>query len=286
MELSGLGKVYHAGDHYENFPVASWLVPADIRPAVIALYHFARTADDWADEGDAPTNQRVLALMDLRQELLSGHPGQTGLGATLAGHLKARGISLEPANDLLSAFLQDAEHAPMQDEAAVLAYCRCSANPIGRLMLALAGVSQTPSAEIEALSDNICTGLQLANFAQDLGQDLQRGRVYLPRSWWPADWHPSQGVTTIHLSDRVRLCKKMAAWAAEHLEAGGGLARRIRQSGIRGGTRFALEVAVTLEGGREILRKIQKDPAAVWQDSPRISKWRLPVLLSRALLTL
>jgi squalene synthase HpnC len=286
MDLSGMGKAYHAGDHYENFPVASWLVPAALRPAVIALYHFARTADDWADEGDAPTKERVLALTGLRQELLSEDPGQTGLGATLARHLKARGVSLAPANDLLTAFLQDAEHTPMRDEADVLAYCRCSANPVGRLMLALTGVNQPPSAQIEALSDNICTGLQLANFAQDLGQDLQRGRVYLPQSWWPAGWHPSQGITTFDLSDRVRLCQKMVAWAAEHLEAGAALPRRIRQSGVPGRTRFALEIAVTLEGGREILRKIQKDPAAVWQDSPRISKWRLPVLLFRALLTL
>jgi hydroxysqualene synthase len=286
MELRGMGKAYHAGDHYENFPVASWLIPAKIRPAVIALYHFARTADDWADEGDAPAQERVLALKALRQELLSEQPEQTGLGARLASELKARGLSVLPANDLLTAFLQDAEHQPMANEAAVLMYCRFSANPVGRLMLALTGVNSPPSHEIETMSDNICTGLQLANFAQDLGQDLRRGRVYLPQSWWPAGWTPDQGIQAISQQDRIALCQRLANWAEQELQAGAALPHRIRRSGVPGATRFALEIAVTLEGGREILREIRKDPAAVWQDSPRILKWRLPVLLWKALLNL
>ncbi|PQA84351.1 squalene synthase HpnC [Limnohabitans sp. TS-CS-82] len=199
-------------EHYENFPVASWLCPARLRPAIVALYHFARTADDLADEGDAPANQRLADLAQYRADLQAclGMDSGTGLEPHSSArpnshtnvHVTARApistrwpqvfnalqeavqqhaLPAQPLFDLLDAFEQDVAYTQAgqnyRDRVELLDYCRRSANPVGRLMLHLYGVHDATSL---AQSDAICSALQLINFWQDRQLDVQRGRDYLP----------------------------------------------------------------------------------------------------------
>ena len=172
-------------DHYENFPVASWLCPPAMRPAVRAIYWFARTADDIADEGDAPAEERRAALQSYRDDLratLAGaapSPRWTGVFDPLARVVARHALPAQPLLDLLDAFEEDTHHAAYADRAALLAYCRRSANPVGRLLLHLHGIDDPMLA---TLSDAVCSALQLVNFWQDLGVDLPRGRCYVPRA--------------------------------------------------------------------------------------------------------
>ena len=176
-------------DHYENFPVASWLCPARLRPAVVAIYHFARTADDLADEGDAPASQRLEDLSEYRADLamcMVGRPSpQSRWSALFAGlheAIQAYALPTQPLFDLLEAFEQDIVYTDKGEKyrtrAELLDYCRRSANPVGRLMLHLYGVHDAQSLE---QSDAICSALQLINFWQDRTRDLALGRDYLPR---------------------------------------------------------------------------------------------------------
>ncbi|MDP4608005.1 MAG: squalene synthase HpnC [Burkholderiaceae bacterium] len=200
-------------DHYENFPVASWLCPKPIRPAVRAIYHWARTGDDIADEGSAAPAERLADLASMRlalsQALKTDTPDTpdtadttpppdsdlqrwSGLVQPLA-HLVALGLDPQPLFDLLTAFEADVQRtAPVTaaptprplghryaDWPELLQYCSHSANPIGRLMLQLYKVSDP---QVVAHSDAVCTALQLINFWQDLSQDLARGRYYIPVS--------------------------------------------------------------------------------------------------------
>lgn len=170
-------------DHYENFPVASVLCPPALRPPIRALYAFARTADDLADEGDAPPGERLQTLAAFREDLerlVHGEPPSDRWGrvfADLAVAQQAWQLPWGPLRALLSAFEQDVVRDRYPNRAEVLDYCQRSANPVGRLLLHLYGID-SPAAL--AWSDDICTGLQLANFWQDLGVDASRGRVYLP----------------------------------------------------------------------------------------------------------
>ena len=175
--------------HYENFPVASWLCPARLRPAVVAIYHFARTADDLADEGDAPAKQRLEDLSEYRADLamcMVGRPSPqsrwSDLFAVLHEALQAYALPTQPLFDLLEAFEQDIVYTDKGEKyrtrGELLDYCRRSANPVGRLMLHLYGVQDAQSLE---QSDAICSALQLINFWQDRTRDLALGRDYLPR---------------------------------------------------------------------------------------------------------
>ncbi|HQR85125.1 MAG: squalene synthase HpnC [Burkholderiales bacterium 35-55-47] len=175
-------------DHYENFPVASWLCPARLRPAVAALYHFARTADDLADEGNEPAHHRLDALGEYRADLqncLSQANIESVRWPHVFGPLRLAAhqcqLPAQPLFDLLDAFEQDVVYTSVgqgyRNRAELLDYCRRSANPVGRLMLHLYGVNDATSL---AQSDAICTALQLINFWQDIADDLRRGRDYLP----------------------------------------------------------------------------------------------------------
>lgn len=176
--------------HYENFPVASWLCPPQLRAPIAAIYHFARTADDLADEGDFSADQRLLTLQqyaaDLQQIGTAGEAAMLARSAwprvfgPLATQIQAQQLPKSLLADLLSAFEQDVRMTAAQtrytDMAQLLDYCRRSANPIGRLLLHLYGVGH---AKALIQSDAICTALQLINFWQDLSQDLPRQRHYL-----------------------------------------------------------------------------------------------------------
>jgi phytoene synthase len=164
-----------ARSHYENFPVASWLLPAPMRPHIAAIYAFARTADDFADEGTLTDAERLAKLDDWSAQLRgpSEHPIFVALHDTI------QTFQLDPqlCEDLLSAFRQDVTVKRYRSWNDLLDYCRRSANPVGRLVLGVAGYRDEALAR---RSDAVCTALQLVNFWQDTAVDLQKGRVYLP----------------------------------------------------------------------------------------------------------
>jgi len=223
-------------DHYENFPVASWLCPARLRPAVAALYHFARTADDLADEGQDPAHHRLDALGEYRADLQNclSRSESTSIRwpkvfDSLQSAVEQHHLPAQPLFDLLDAFEQDVVYTSVgqgyRNRAELLDYCRRSANPVGRLMLHLYGVTDAPSL---AQSDAICTALQLINFWQDRAEDLHRGRDYLP-----------QGHS---LDQELR-------FARELMMQGAPLARRVKG-------RAGWELRAVVQGGLRILDKL------------------------------
>jgi squalene synthase HpnC len=168
-----------AQDHYENFPVASRLVPSALRPHVAAIYAFARGADDIADEPGRTPGER-LALLDEWAAHLREAP-RTPVFEALADTRARFDLPLALFDDLLSAFRQDVITTRYATWAEVFEYCRRSANPVGRLVLRLAGVRRQDADE---WSDAVCTALQLTNFWQDLAIDWARGRLYVPEDVW------------------------------------------------------------------------------------------------------
>jgi len=166
--------------HYENFPVASLLVPRPLRPAIVAIYRFARAADDLADEGDAAPEQRLAELERFGRALETieaGSPPDEPPFPELAAAIARHQLPLSAFHDLLSAFKQDVVTARYPTFDLLADYCRRSANPIGRLMLRLYN-AESQAHFIE--SDVICTALQMINFWQDVASDWHRGRVYVP----------------------------------------------------------------------------------------------------------
>jgi len=186
-------------NHYENFPVASVLCPKSLRPPVTAIYWFARVADDIADEGDAPVEQRRAELAAYRAELARVAAGETPaprwshVFTPLAKAIREHALPPKLLDDLLDAFMQDTGNPLYPDRATLLDYCRRSANPIGRLLLHLYGIRDETAL---VRSDLICSALQLINFWQDLSVDLPRGRCYLPQkdgvatACWPIPCEP------------------------------------------------------------------------------------------------
>lgn len=172
-------------EHYENFPVASLLLPARLREPVEAIYAFARSADDVADEGDAPAIVRLARLHDYQIALEAcahGHPVHDGSIAPLFKRLgraiNAHALPLQPFRDLLDAFMQDVSKTRYRDFDELRDYCRRSADPVGRLMLHLYGAAMPDNLR---RSDAICTSLQLINFCQDVAVDWRKERIYLPQ---------------------------------------------------------------------------------------------------------
>jgi hydroxysqualene synthase len=184
--------VREARRHYENFPVASWLLPPSARVHVAAVYAFARAADDFADEGNLTACDRLRLLDSWTERLhhaassgdrgsppVSGEPAHTiDIFRAVGNTIRSCSLPVALFEDLLSAFRQDVEVTRYATWADLLDYCRRSANPVGRLVLRVVG-RQTP--QLDRWSDDICTALQLTNFWQDLQRDYDRGRLYLPR---------------------------------------------------------------------------------------------------------
>jgi squalene synthase HpnC len=169
-------------DHYENFPVASLLLPRRLRRPIEAIYRFARGADDIADEGDASDAARLQGLADYGDEIdrieRGAAPPRPAFNE-LAEIIAEWQLPTPLFRDLLDAFAQDVVTKRYADYPQLLDYCRRSANPVGRLLLHLVGRA---SEENLRRSDCICTALQLVNFWQDVAIDWQKGRVYLPQS--------------------------------------------------------------------------------------------------------
>jgi squalene synthase HpnC len=265
-------------DHYENFPVASVLCPPALRPAIAAIYRFARTADDLADEGDAPPAQRLQDLAAYRTDLRAVIEGRAP-SARWAPVFEALRITLERhalpttlLTDLLSAFEQDVVKHGYADRPELLDYCRRSANPVGRLLLHLYGIADAASLR---QSDSICTALQLANFWQDLGVDAGRGRLYVPVN--DAARH---GVDTQGLLGRVEapavhaLIAELVEWTKDLMSAGAPLALSVPG-------RAGWELRLVVQGGLRILEKIQRAGYATLLQRPKLRAYDVPLLLWR-----
>ena len=267
-------------DHYENFPVASVLCPPALRPAVVAIYHFARTADDIADEGQAPAAARLADLAEFRSDLNAVAAGRptSGRWPQVFGPLglRLRQFALPPKllNDLLDAFEQDVHNPPYPDRAALLDYCRRSANPIGRLLLHLYGVSDAASLR---RADAICSALQLINFWQDLSVDLPRSRVYVPH-----DALHAAGLTLEQLRSGIdgpasqQLVRGLCGWAEALMHEGAPLVFRLPG---RGGW----ELRLVVQGGLRILEKIRAMNHATLQQRPTLTAIDAPRLVWRAM---
>ena len=267
--------------HYENFPVASFLVPPAIRAHVVAIYRFARHADDVADEGDAEADSRLLQLAGLRYDvgaLFRNDPVSAPTVQMLAPLRDAcvPGVSEQPFLDLLSAFSQDVRVQRYETYAELCDYCRRSANPVGRLMLALAGVRDAASM---AASDRICTALQMVNFWQDAAIDATSGRrrIYVPREDF-VRYHVSTDDFPAHPRHR-ELMRYQCERTRSLMLAGAPLLGTLRG-------RLRLEIALTIAGGLRILEKIARNdfdvrtrPTLRWYDSPRLIFLALRALL-------
>jgi squalene synthase HpnC len=247
---------------------------------VVAIYHFARTADDIADEGLAPAAARLADLAEFRSDLNSVATGRptSNRWPRVFGPLgtRMREFSLPPAllNDLLGAFEQDVHNPPYPDRAALLDYCRRSANPIGRLLLHLYGVSDVVSVR---QSDAICSALQLINFWQDLSVDLPRSRVYVPH-----DELLASGLTLEQLLSGIddpasrQLVRGLCDWAEGLMLEGAPLVFRLPG---RGGW----ELRLVVQGGLRILEKIRAMNHATLQHRPTLSALDAPRLVWRAM---
>jgi squalene synthase HpnC len=263
--------------HYENFPVASFLLPRALREAVRAIYGFARAADDVADEGDAPPAARLkeLGRFDRALDAIAGGraPAEAPFAA-LAGAIERHALPIPLFRDLLSAFRQDVTTHRYATYAALLDYCRRSANPIGRLLLHLHGRGDPGDL---ARSDAVCTALQLVNFWQDVAADRAKGRVYLPQ-----EDMARFGVTETHVAEG----RCDAAWRAlmafetartrALLESGRPLARALPW-------RAGLELSGVLAGGHRILDRIDAAGGDVFRHRPRLARRDWAVVACHAL---
>ena len=269
--------------HYENFPVASLLCPPHLRAPIAALYAFARTADDIADEGDATPAQRLHDLAAYRAELAAvaagAAPGMrwATVFGPLQGVLRQHGLPVALLDDLLSAFVQDVEKtrdgATYADRTALLDYCRRSANPVGRLLLHLYGVAD---AEALAQSDAICSALQLINFWQDLSVDIPRGRHYLTDADCAAHGVDRAQLATLQPTPATtRLLADNARWARTLMEQGAPLVHRLPG-------RAGWELRLVVQGGLRILDKIDALRGANLHTRPRLHGHDWCVMLWRA----
>lgn len=268
-------------DHYENFPVASLLLPRALRWPITVIYRFARSADDIADEGNATPAERLAALATYRATLAdirAGNVPATGLFHDLAQVTECYTLPLNLLEDLLSAFEQDVSTHYYDDFQALRDYCARSANPVGRVVLHLAGHTQPMKLQ---WSDYICTALQLINFWQDVGLDWQKGRVYVPASeltlfdLTPEDIGRFQ--TGEPCTPRWReLMAFQTKRARKLMLAGAPLIRTLPG-------RLRWEIALTMEGGLFILDKIDAVRGDVFRQRPTIKTLDWLRLLRRAI---
>jgi hydroxysqualene synthase len=274
-------------DHYENFPVASLLCPPRLRPPIVAIYRFARTADDLADEGDAPTAQRLLQLAAFRQALQQGPAAGAGAGVhkphtdagwpqvfgPLAEQMDAWSLPPQPLHRLLDAFEQDVRNPVYAERDELLAYCALSANPVGRLLLHLWGIGD---ALAQHQSDCICSALQLINFWQDLSVDLPRARCYVPLADLAEHRLTKEELLAQPTSPKARaLVRSLCQWAQALMHEGAALPLRVPG-------RAGLELRLVVQGGLRVLEKIAAMDHTSAQRRPTLSAADVPLLLWRA----
>ena len=264
-------------DHYENFPVASFLVPRHLRRPIETIYRFARSADDSADEGDASPKERLAGLAAYQAELdrvAAGAAPQPPLFLALADVIRQHGLPLQLFRDLLDAFAQDVVKKRYADYPELLDYCRRSANPVGRLVLHLFG--RTEAQHLEQ-SDCICSALQLVNFWQDVAVDWKKQRIYIPQADLP----------------RFRISEADIAagrWSANWAALMDFQTDRTRELMLRGAPlvhalpgRLGWEIRLTVQGGLRILERLRRVRGNVFQHRPRLGKRDWLVVAGRSL---
>ena len=253
-------------DHYENFPVASILLPSRLRPAVEAIYAFARSADDLADEGDATPEQRLAALNAYEAALARIGQGGTDhepMFERLAQVVREYELPLRPMYDLLSAFKQDVVVSRYQTYDALLDYCARSANPVGFMMLHLYGAADEENIRD---SDAICTALQLINFLQDVAVDLHKERIYIPLEDLNRYAISPAALDSASARPRWRSLMKFEVERARSLMLSGApLALRLKG-------RIGLELRMVVQGGLRILDAIEAAEYAVFLHRPKLTK--------------
>ena len=258
---------FMAVNHYENFPVASLLLPAHLRPAVRAIYAFARSADDLAVEGEASAEQRLAALDAYEHELTrieQGHSSSDAMFAALAQTLQQYHLPLAPLRDLLSAFKQDVMTARYADFETLLDYCHRSANPVGTLMLHL---YQAATPENLRDADAICSALQLINFWQDVAIDWQKQRVYLPQEDLLRFGVSQQQIAGAATDARWQALMRFEIDRARNmLRLGAPLAQRLPG-------RIGWELRLVVQGGLQILHRLEQVNGDVFRQRPKLH-WR------------
>lgn len=293
-------------DHYENFPVASYALPARLRRPIAAIYAFARAADDIADEGAACADERLRALEEFESALSRIQQGQVPRDpffSELASVIKTHSLPLEPFRDLLSAFKQDVIKTRYANFGEVMDYCRRSANPVGRLLMTLFRDSDPRHL---AYADGLCSSLQLINFLQDVEIDFRKARVYLPQ----------EELAKAGLSDTLlaNLTGHSLAEAPSAASRPGALANipviaaaspaedrwrqfmlgqidRVRNMlqasaplGLALKGRMGFETRMIIAGGDRILRKLHADPMAPLTRRVKLNAWDWCVIVLRALI--
>lgn len=271
--------------HYENFPVASFLCPAHLRAPIAAIYHFARTADDIADEGKATPAQRLHDLQAYRQDLTAAcaqnhsfSPRWPQVFGPLQFAIQTHQLPVQALHDLLDAFEQDVEksrdRAGYATEADLVDYCRRSANPVGRLLLHLYGVSDPHALR---LSDDICTALQLINFWQDPSVDIPRGRYYFTQEDCARFGVLQPDVLAYRQTpSATKLIAACVDSARARMQNGAALVHQVPG-------RAGWELRLVVQGGLRILDKIQALQYATLITRPTLKWWDVPVMLWRAL---
>jgi squalene synthase HpnC len=255
-----------AASHYENFPVASFLLPKSLRAPVALIYAFARQADDFADEGNLLPEQRLLLLNEFKAELdriQKNSPPNTELFIALQAKIYQHQLPLQPFYDLLEAFSQDVTKTRYQDFGEVMSYCRHSANPVGRLMLALYKADTDSNI---GMADAICSALQLINFLQDIAIDIQKDRIYLPQNELQ-----KYKVT----EDQIIRGDSTGTWSLM-MEFQINRARKLLQAGAPLGLvlpgRIGLEMRMIIAGGERILKKLHQAHGNVFDYRPKLTK--------------
>lgn len=264
-------------NHYENFPVASILLPRRLRRATAVVYRFARSADDIADEGDASAEQRLAALDAYRQELsLIAHQAapQTPLFRELAVVIARHDLPLQAFYDLLDAFSQDVVKTRYANFGEVMDYCKKSANPVGRLMLALYGEKDPRSL---TYSDAICSALQIINFLQDIAIDYDKQRIYLPQDELAKRQigedqiarRDTGGMWSPFMLGQIERARKL-------LQAGAPLGKVLKG-------RIGLELRMIIMGGATILEKLHQSKGDIYTQRPVLTPRDWVKMLYRAI---
>ncbi len=263
-------------DHYENFPVASILMPKHLRKPVAAIYHFARAADDIADEGDLPDEERLRQLAEFRAELARIDENKTPLTPLfrkLAAEIQQHALPMQPFYDLLDAFSQDVVKKRYQDFSDLLDYCRRSANPVGTLLLHL--YEEATPVNL-AYSNAICTSLQLINFWQDVQKDYAIGRIYLP-----LDELAQYGVSEAQIAQ----CICDDAWR-RLMQFQVDRARAMMLSGVPLGNiltgRIGLEMRMIIAGGLRILDKLENIQFDIFRHRPVLRPFDWIIMLAKS----
>lgn len=267
----------HANMHYENFPIASFILPKRLREPIALIYSFARQADDFADEGDLSPQQRLELLDGFRSELdlIKAHAQpKTDFFYALNIIIQAQNLPLQSFYDLLNAFSQDVVKSRYINFGEIIDYSRRSANPVGRLLLHLYGAATTKNI---SYSDAICSALQIINFIQDIAIDIKKDRIYMPQDELARFKITENDIIYANYDYKFKLFMEFQIERA----------RKLLQSGAPIGLiltgRIGLEMRLIIAGGERILAKLHKIEGDIFNNRPILNKLDYLKMLKKAL---